>query len=295
MRLLYCIGGGIGNVVHATPALEALKSLGHDVTVHLTAEWPGTEKLIDHDAVLTGPLPDLDPFDRVLIAPFAFSGSNEWPKDRPIPDKMRQGMSPLPGDATPEVEFSMWFARVLGFDGLTPAPQVRHSAETPVEGDYLVIAPGVQRLLPIWLKKCYPHWGVVVKAFLDKSIQVVVVGAPADNAPEWDRCVNLCGKTNLWDLSGVLNGARAVVGVDNGPTCLAAALRRWTVVLWGPTSLTKNRKYGPRVVDLGAGLPCLPCQFRPDDFASCRHVNCMKAIEPPMVVRYVMECWEHPA
>jgi ADP-heptose:LPS heptosyltransferase len=242
-------------------------------------------------------LPDLAPFDKVFISPFAFTGSNEWSHNVPIPDKMLAGASPLPLDTTPEVEVNMWFARTLGFDGLTPPPEVNVCEESPVKGDYVVIAPGVQRLLPVWTKKCYPHWGVVASKLFDKSIQTVVVGAPSDNSPAWEAkpYINLCGKTSLWSLSGLLNRARVVVGVDNGPTCLSAALGRWSVVLWGPTSAEKNRKYGPRVVDMYSPVHCRPCQFRPDEFANCPHVNCMRAIDPTLVARYVLKAWEDGA
>ena len=290
-KVLLLLGGGVGNIVHATPALQAIIGLGYDVTVWCSGEWPDLEKFLDHDKIVTGDVPDVAGFDHVIRNPFAFSGSKPWPKDRPVPEAIIKGDSPLPLESFSEVDSNMWFARTLGYDKLTPMPKIRHPETSSVSGNYIVIATGVQRALPVWLKKQYPHWHIVAKALFDKSIPVVFLGSKEDAEPWMDSYINLCGRTSLWDAAGVLYRARAVLGVDNGLTCLAAAMDVPTIALWGPTSQVKNRKYGRTVVDIAASLPCRPCQFHAAQFVQCQHMNCMRAIDPVRVVEVAMDFW----
>lgn len=288
MRVGYAVGGGVGNLVHCTSAIQAIRTLGHDLTVWVTCEWPEAEKFIDHDRVVTGEPLDGKDFDRLFVGPqatFVRNGQRMYP---PTGEQ-----SPLPWDSTPEVEINMWFARRLGYEGLTPVPHIRHATESPVDGEYVVIAPGVQRSDPVWLKKCYPHWGAVASKLFDNRMKVVFLGSANDSEAEFDRGVNLCGKLGLWDASGVLYKAKAVLAVDNGLSCISAALDVPTIVLWGPTSRIKNRKYGKHVMELRSGLECLPCQFTPGaqgyegppKMVECADPKCMAAIPPDAVLQ----------
>lgn len=294
MRVGYAVGGGVGNLVHCTSAIEAIKSLGHDFIVWVTCEWPEAEKFIDYDRVVVGdPLEERN-FDRLFVGPqatFMRRGQRVYPPGE---------QSPLPWDTTPEVEINMYFARRLGYEGLTPVPHIRHALDSPVDGDYVVIAPGVQRSDPVWLKKCYPHWGEVAAKLVDKSIKVVFLGSANDSEAGFDCGVNLCGKLGLWDASGVLYKAKAVLAVDNGLSCISAALDIPTIVLWGPTSRVKNRKYGKHVIEVRSGLECAPCQFTPGvkgyegppKMVECPEAKCMAQIPPEAALQALDYYWK---
>ena len=54
MRVLYCSAGGVGNVVMATPAMQALADLGHEVTVYLPEESAHVAQLLRGWGALAG-------------------------------------------------------------------------------------------------------------------------------------------------------------------------------------------------------------------------------------------------
>ena len=75
--------------------------------------------------------------------------------------------------------------------------------------------------------------------------------------------VNLCGRTTLWTLGALVDGAEAVVCNDTGLSHIAAALQCPSVVIacgsdtrrWAPLDATRHRV-------LAHELPCRPCAHR---------------------------------
>lgn len=125
-------------------------------------------------------------------------------------------------------------------------------------------------------------------------MKIVFLGTAEDSEPWMDSVgVNLCGKTDLWETSGILANAKAVLAPDNGLSALSAAMGVPTVVLWGPTCEDKNRKFGPRVWNIFSPTPCAPCQ-RSEMMEACRAANCMSAINPLRVVEAARIAVETP-
>ncbi|WP_372794979.1 glycosyltransferase family 9 protein [Pontiella sp.] len=82
--------------------------------------------------------------------------------------------------------------------------------------------------------------------------QIILVGAPddaetcrkiEDGLPE-GACTNLCGKTSLLELGGVLQRADLVVTVDSGPMHMASAAGAPCLAIFGPTDPTRVGPYG---------------------------------------------------
>jgi len=57
---------------------------------------------------------------------------------------------------------------------------------------------------------------------------------------------NLCGKTSLVDLGGVLQAMALVITVDSGPMHMAAAAGTPTLAIFGPTDPLRVGPYGPQ-------------------------------------------------
>lgn len=57
---------------------------------------------------------------------------------------------------------------------------------------------------------------------------------------------NLCGKTSLVELGGVLQAMDLVITVDSGPMHMAAAAGTPTLAIFGPTDPLRVGPYGPR-------------------------------------------------
>ena len=89
------------------------------------------------------------------------------------------------------------------------------------------------------------------------------------------RPVVLTGKTNLDQITAVLDRADLIVTNDTGPAHIAAALGRPTIVIFGPTNPLTTRPFAPEAEILRHPPDCAPCMLRdcPIDH------RCMTAIE----------------
>lgn len=273
MRVLLYVGDGLGNIVHTLPTIEGIRRAGHELVVSVISTWSDATYIVEHDDVRTG-LQKHDGFDRVYgsatLKWLRVAGKPYLPPDVVFPPADLREAS--------EVGANFWIARELGYKGEMPYTKPRHSDYKPEEERYVILAPGFQKGNSDWHNKAYPHWETVAQALVDKlMIDVVCIGSEEDSEPWMARHRNYCGKTTLPQLMGLLANAAVVVGVDNGPTAISAALDVPTAVLWGPTSPLKNMKRGRVVANLVAMSPlpdCQPCQFT-SRLRECRDNRCM--------------------
>jgi hypothetical protein len=302
--VLCCVGGGIGNVVMATPALAALARLGFEVSVYLQPEAePAAELLRGWDAlrdVIVGPPPAPERFD--------FALHTVWSRRRGIhPDERSPGRVDLRN--MHEAEANMVPVRALGYAGPLPpayvetAPPRQHllPPRTPraprtatAEGGGTATTAGAKRPAvlgvlggecrcwvlapgcnpdPFWERKRWGGWRELAERM---GGIVVYLGTARDSRPWMSArgAVDLTGRTTLAEAAALIAGARAVVAIDNGLAHIAAALGVPTVVLFGATSETKNRPLGPRVRLMTRPLPCRPCQMTPR-WDACSEWRCM--------------------
>ena len=96
--------------------------------------------------------------------------------------------------------------------------------------------------------------------------------------------LNLAGRTTLWTLGALIEGAESVVCNDTGVSHVAAALGTPSVVIscgsdparWAPLDAERHRV-------LAHPVPCRPCQY-----STCpTEHECAQAIQPPQVVRLI--------
>jgi ADP-heptose:LPS heptosyltransferase len=90
---------------------------------------------------------------------------------------------------------------------------------------------------------------------LERDIAVVATGTPSESDVVVELCrrepgvIDLCGRTSVCDLAGVLSGARLVVSNDTGVAHLAAAVQAPSVVTflgddpgrWAPLDSVRHR------------------------------------------------------
>ncbi|WP_372807574.1 glycosyltransferase family 9 protein [Pontiella sp.] len=112
----------------------------------------------------------------------------------------------------------------------------------------VVFAPCSRHAAKNWPAKRFVELGEHLE------VQIVLVGAPADadtcakieNALPEGAAVNLCGKTSLLELGGVLQAADLVVTVDSGPMHMASATGTPCLAIFGPTDPLRVGPYGPQ-------------------------------------------------
>ena len=174
-------------------------------------------------------------------------------------------------------------------EALLRAQGVREPAKTAV------ILPGAR-----WPNKC---WSVTGFAALGRwlrselDLEVVLAG------DEWDReqvekvkrnlsfeAADLCGRTGLRDLAGLLSLARVVVGNDSGPGHLAAAVGAPVVAIFGPTSEAFGfAPRGERVRVVSRELDCRPCSVHGGRRCPRGRRSCLDDIAPGAVMEAVKE------
>jgi lipopolysaccharide heptosyltransferase II len=120
---------------------------------------------------------------------------------------------------------------------------------------------------------------------------VVLTGAP--NEASLARAVlrrtqsdplNLCGKTSLPELAGLLAASDLVISGDSGPLHIACAVGTPVVALHGPTDPALSGPTAPGALVLRLPLWCAPC-YDASATAECRFHNpvCMKDLTPALV------------
>ncbi len=96
---------------------------------------------------------------------------------------------------------------------------------------------------------------------------LVLLGSPADVpvCATLARAIggtvtNLCGRTSMLELGGIIKELDLLITVDSGPMHIAAAVGAPTVAVFGPTDPVKTGPYGPihTVVKQGENLTELP-------------------------------------
>ncbi len=130
-----------------------------------------------------------------------------------------------------------------------------------ITGPYLVLLPGSSRR---HAAKRWPYYRELAARLAAARFSVVTVPGPEEPeiAGDWPGIVlRASGRPlDLFELAGVLAGARAVVGNDSGPTHLAALLGRPGLALFGAASPPPERtgidRHRLRVLRVGA-LPTL--------------------------------------
>ena len=92
-----------------------------------------------------------------------------------------------------------------------------------------------------------------------------------------DRVVSLVGAMTLAETAAVLQRATLFIGGDSGLAHMAVALRRPTVVWFGPSDSRKWGVNGPSHAVVSKALACAPC-FIFGYHKLCRHIACMRSI-----------------
>jgi heptosyltransferase-2 len=180
-------------------------------------------------------------------------------------------------------------------DGRTGAEALLGEAGVGKDAAFVAMAPGAAYgRAKQWLPDRFAELAILIAN--ERSIRTVLVGAHADLAVCRDiaarsGAVDLCGKTDLAALAGVLSLAQAVVANDSGAMHLAAATGTRVIAVFGATNEKKTAPLAataasPPAIVVATDVWCRPCMLRecPIDH------RCMTGIE----ARVVFEALEGP-
>jgi len=105
------------------------------------------------------------------------------------------------------------------------------------------------------------------------------------------KCLNLCGKLNLNELIHLLSLVKLVITNDGGPFHIAQALRKKTIVFFGPVDDNVYGKYLDldNIFVFKKDIPCRPC-YKNFKFKGCVYdKKCLKEISANEVISVLRE------
>jgi ADP-heptose:LPS heptosyltransferase len=90
--------------------------------------------------------------------------------------------------------------------------------------------------------------------------------------------VKIIEEPNIIKVSGLVEQCNIFISNDTGLMHIADILGIPLAVIWGPTSLTKNRPLNKLSVIIRKDLPCMPC-YEIGREISCQHRLCLTQID----------------
>jgi len=294
-RAVYFCRAGLGDIVMSIPAQKALAELaGEPIDIFDGGFHQGDQMrtFLERQSwvrKITAERPDL--------TYYKYAASEYWAKGPGFaPVESKVGVPNRHWRRYHEVESNMQAVRQCGYAGPTPALSLStwEEPQNLLPPEAVVIGAGGRS----HDRKKYPHWKAVSELLKAAGVPLVFVGVKDTDEPWMDTVgLNLCGTTDLLTLAGVLNMARLYVGIDNGPSHLAAAMGTPQITLYGPTQERKNVPWAANVRVLRADEYGCCCYEHPrrnacsisDGTGKAFDVGpCMRAIRPEYVAKQVM-------
>ena len=321
--LVICTGGGIGDVLLATPVMRALRT-SYDEVVALTAT--AHREVLENDPDLTEIWTDDVPFARQVariragrfdasVTTWATARSAALPFFGGIAVRAGQARRPYSalftrrvvvrselGDRTTHwTQILLDFARALGCDTRDATPVFNVPARARESSRHLLAARGVGDAYVVLhptrgIAAARERWPVARLGELSRAlgaaegVPVVVTGAGRDRAiadavAAVSGAVSIGGVTTLGEFGAIAAGARAVVAMDSGPMHVAAATGAPTLGIFALQSDEPDRwaPLGLRTAVLRATYPCPPNHRK----ETCPDFACVAALDIPRVLASV--------
>ena len=108
---------------------------------------------------------------------------------------------------------------------------------------YIALIPGSSSQ---HLQKRWPHYKTLSIELLKLGYQVAVILGPDESSLASEVNGNVIQGLNWFELAGVLNEAKYVIGNDTGPSHIASYLNKAGVALFGPTTSAARSEIGRR-------------------------------------------------
>jgi ADP-heptose:LPS heptosyltransferase len=312
--LVVCTGGGIGDVLLATPCMHALRSRYDEITA-LTA--PAHREVLAANPDLSSVLVDegsflglrerlaRERFDAAVVT-WATLRSAALPFAAGVPERVGQARRPysflfsrrvvvrteLGDHVTHWSQILLDYARALGCDTAEAVPtfvvppdasvaaaKLLHSAG--VVGPYAVLHPtrGIAAVRERWPADALAALGRALRTTFD--VPIVVTGTDedrtvADAVAAGAGGVSLAGRTSIAQFGALCSGAHFVVAMDSGPMHVAAAVGAPTVGIFALRSDEPQRwaPVGPRVAIVRGTYPC-PAWHRKE---TCPDFACIREL-----------------
>jgi hypothetical protein len=298
--VLFVLGGGIGNIIQATPAINAVSAAGWtvDLLLHCNSssdfdifKIPSVRHIFQTAPNAPGGVPV-----------YAYQLNGPFTPGKKLCAEVKFTPRISYAQHLPESKIYLDLAHQMGVDSLKFEPQVEINVGTygpfPKNPETVAIYCGSKHN---WAMKRWDKYDELASHFDN----VVVVGTTNDiyshGNPAWiKRKWNWPKNTEIFmgtlqEAAFLISKCKMFIGNDGGLAHVAAATGVPTHILFGPSSDVKNKPLAQNVKVIALDLPCRPCQFKADktgkqifrgDKADCpKNMKCMR----DMSVAYVLK------
>lgn len=274
----------------ARKLLRRLRACQYDLAVSVYGNWAATLAVLSGAKRRVGYRSESYPGFMTDNVPGGIPG--RWRHWAPLDDKH-------------EVDYCLALAQAAGAT-LTPAdriPQLYVDEQSRQEIEQLLLQEGAQQGKSLIV--CHvcsnngqskrwpiPYWATLIDRLIrEESSQIVLTGTPNDLpivksviSRMHEHAIDLAGKTNLTQLTALLQQADLVISGDSGPMHMAVAVGAPLIAIHGPTNPSLGGPVSPDATILRSDIWCSPC-YNARDPADCRFftTQCMKDISPAQV------------
>lgn len=298
--VLLVLGGGIGNIVQATPTIKSIAESGYivDLLLHCNSS-KDIKDIFSIPQVRSVFLnqPEKRKYDYQLRGPFTPGIIHNAEKNLRSRVNYAQHI--------PEAEVYYDLAKQIGINRPMGDVTINVGNSGPMPelpGETVAIYPGSKIN---WAMKRWDKYDNLSNHF--KS--VLLVGAKTDirghgnpawikKKWNWPNHVKVQIGT-LQETAYAISKCKMFIGNDGGLAHVAAATGIPTFVIFGPSSVVKNKPYSKRAHAIHIDIPCRPCQFKKgpdgkdifgDNKATCPFdLKCLRNLEVDHVLGEIMK------
>lgn len=292
-KILYVADEGIGNTIMATPVVPVLKSLYPDcrITFGTRAGSMTIPIGLADDIIDVTKEHGKYEYDMILCSAWHYYFLKRKHKYKFKYFDRVEFKLPVKEH---ESDINMRLVKKLGYKGKKP-PTYCHTIMMPH-----LFPNGVKPYICFvngcvgspWERKEWPNDLKFLK-LISKKIQVLILGGKRERErnryKDSNNILNLCGSLPIDECAWLMKNSVAVISNDTGLGHVGAAVGANMLMLWGPTSLLKNKPLGPNVKFLmNEKLDCLQCQYTAR-WDRCRDYRCLSEITPDVVYNKLLE------
>lgn len=289
--------GGIGNIIEATPLIQAVRSCFLSGKIYLVTSKP---ELFENWCIPTQVVSDPadlkeTTFDYTYLPYWEWRSLPQWDHVRNFGKVLMLGALQTQWFLKSESQTYLDLAKRTGYRGNPPplyVPVKRPKRELPE--DYICIVPGGKNEY-LWRHKQWPYYEDLIEHIVQAypRLFICIIGTQEDELPKaTSNVIDLRGKLTLPELAWVLKRAHLVIGNDCGPMHVAAALNVPSIVIFGPACIIKNSYIGTALTLCAGNLKCWPCQYSFEQLKKCKKGVCIESITPEKVMNTMKECFE---
>ena len=280
---------GIGNFVLFTPALRALASMDPSGQIDLCTDPDWVDYRKNNLCELWKKLP----FIQNVYASIDELGDEyetwfwtDWTSGTAAIDKFskRNHHPRILWDQDKVHESDYYFSIVrdfYGYKGWKPTQMVVPADQPILPSDgriKIILCNGSFGHIAVFKK--WPHFKDLanqIKMFFKDKVSLIKIGAREELSEATDYDIDFVNKLTLTETACVMKQADLMITTDTGNMHVADAIATPMIVLWGGSSLPKNKPYNSQCKIIHRGYSCQPCQIT-EGYRECGTSKCLADI-----------------